>query len=54
MRYAMYKGDKLVATGTAREIAEKMGVSVKTVYWYASPAAKRRAKKNGTVVERAE
>lgn len=53
MRYVMYKGEKPVATGTAREIAEKMGVSVKTVYWYASPAAKRRTK-NGTVVERAE
>lgn len=53
MRYAMYKGDKLVATGTAREIAEQMGISVKTVYWYASPAARRRTK-NGTVVERAE
>lgn len=51
MKYQVYKGDKLIAYGTARDIAEKLGISVKTVYWYASPAARKRGK-NATVAER--
>ena len=29
--YALYKGDELLAMGTKREIAEKLGVSVRSV-----------------------
>lgn len=53
MRYVMYKGEKPVAYGTAREIAEKLGINIKTVYWYASPAARKRGK-NATVAERVD
>ena len=53
MKYALYRNGVIVACGTARDIAEKMGIDVKSVYWYASPAARRRTK-NGTIAVRME
>ena len=44
--YALYKGDTFICMGTIKEIAEKMGVTVRTVYWWGSPAARRREKRN--------
>ena len=41
-QYAVYKGDRLLAIGNVHELAERFGVSEKTVYWWSSPAAKRR------------
>lgn len=41
--YALYKGDKLLADGTVKEIADKMGITTKTLSLYASPAYTRRA-----------
>lgn len=38
--YALYKGEKLLSMGTAEEIAEEMGVSIDTVYWWHSPTNK--------------
>jgi hypothetical protein len=43
--YAMYKGEEVLAIGTAPEIAEKMGIKVETVHYYATPAHRRKAKK---------
>ena len=40
--YALYKGDKLLAMGTKKEIAKELGVKVSTVNFYAHPAYKRR------------
>ena len=46
--YALYKGDELLAMGTKREIAEKLGVSVNTITFYGAPSyAKRTNEKNG-------
>lgn len=46
--YALYKGDELLATGTKREIAEKLGISVHAVTYYGTPNyAKRTSEKNG-------
>lgn len=42
-RYAVYKGDDLLAIGTASEIAQELKVSVATVKWWASPIAHKRA-----------
>lgn len=50
--YALYKGERLLGIGTAAELAEKLGVTQKTIWWYASPAAKRRSGKNATIAER--
>ncbi|MGO0040617.1 hypothetical protein ACTJ5V_12065 [Streptococcus suis] len=36
--YALYKGDKLLAIGTAKELADKFGVKVSTIHFYKSPA----------------
>ena len=43
--YTVYKGDEIICTGSARECAEALGVKVKTVYFYASPAWKRRVER---------
>lgn len=34
--YAVYKGDKFIDVGTAEEIAEKLKIKKRQVYWYAS------------------
>ncbi|HEM4977749.1 TPA: hypothetical protein U1186_000541 [Streptococcus suis] len=36
--YALYKGDNLLAIGTAKELADKFGVKVSTIHFYKSPA----------------
>ncbi|HFR3690962.1 TPA: hypothetical protein ACHVE4_000077 [Streptococcus suis] len=36
--YALYKGDELLAIGTAMELAERFGVKVPTIHFYKSPA----------------
>ncbi|MEG3298193.1 hypothetical protein [Streptococcus suis] len=35
--YALYKGDKLLVIGTAKELAEQFGVKVSTIHFYKSP-----------------
>lgn len=52
IRYALWKGDKVLAIGTAKELAERFCVSVKTIRWWASPAARRRNKGSQKVAER--
>lgn len=41
--YAIYKGEKLLFIGTSEECAEHFGVTRKTVYFWATPANKKRA-----------
>lgn len=43
--FAVYKGDNLLAMGTAEACAEKMGVSKEYIYWLTMPTAKRRLAK---------
>jgi hypothetical protein len=38
--YAAYRGDELIGFGTAREIAEKMGVTIQSLNCYKSPSRK--------------
>ena len=40
--FALYKGDELLAMGTKREIAEKLGISVRSVTCYGTPSYARR------------
>ncbi len=35
--YALYKGEEILAMGTAKEIAREMGIKIKTVFHYHSP-----------------
>lgn len=47
--YALYKGEDLLAIGTAQEIADEMNVKMETVLFYKKPAYKKRINKNGNV-----
>lgn len=51
-RYAIWKGDKCIAVGTAKRLAIVLGVPVKRIYWLASPANKRRDKGRRMTAER--
>ena len=51
--FAAYKGDKFIAEGTSRELAQALGVKLETLYFYRSPAYARRGNgKNRMVVIR--
>ena len=46
--YALYKGDKLLAIGTKKEIAKQLGVKQSTIGYYSHPAyAKRTREEKG-------
>lgn len=51
-RYALWRGDSCVGIGTASELAERLGVKVSTIRWYASPTCKRRDNGRHMVAER--
>lgn len=40
--YALYIGEKFLAIGTKKELAELLNVKVKTVSFYATPSYKKR------------
>ena len=42
VKYAVYKGEELLAIGTSYQLAEQLGVKRKTVQWWASPTNRRR------------
>ena len=52
--YAMYKGEELLATGTAQELANADNVTVKTIYWRTSPTNIKRDGGKRKVVIRLE
>lgn len=46
--HALYKGEEIIAMGTKREIAEKLGVSVRSLTIYGTPSyAKRTSEEHG-------
>ena len=50
--YALYKGDTFITIGTARELAEYLGVSERTVHFYSTPTYMKRNKENHYIVIR--
>lgn len=40
--YVLYRGDEVVGVGTRKELAERLGVTEKTITGYGSPAYLRR------------
>ena len=40
--YALYRGEKFIAIGTKKELAELLNVKVETISFYATPAYKKR------------
>ncbi len=51
--YALYHGDNILAVGTIRELANYLGVSERTIWFYATPTYKKRVE-NGYLVIRIE
>lgn len=49
--YALYKGDQLLAIGTVKEIADKMGLKENTVWHYQTPTYRKRAKNGRLLVK---
>lgn len=47
--FALYKGDKFIDIGTARELAALIGVVPHTIKFYASPVWLARFEKSGAV-----
>lgn len=41
--FALYKGDRIIAIGTAEELARRQGVTAETIRYYSTPAHRRRA-----------
>lgn len=41
--FALYKGDRLIALGTAEDLARWQGVTAETIRYYSTPAHRRRA-----------
>lgn len=48
-RYAVYKGEKILATGTAWECAKDLGIKPETVRVYAAPSRRKGASENTTI-----
>lgn len=48
--YAAYKGDDNLADGTAKELAQKLGIEVDTLYFLASPSGHKRNKGNKLII----
>ena len=44
--YAYYKGDELLAIGTAQEICDKLNISIKTFHWYRTKTYQKEFKWN--------
>lgn len=40
--YALYRGEKFIAIGTKKELAELLNVKWKTISFYGTPAYKKR------------
>ena len=45
--YALYKGEEFIDVGTAEEIAERQGMTAKSVRWLAGSKAQKEAEENG-------
>lgn len=45
IEYALYKGDKFIDIGTAKELAKKCNVKPETIEFYASPSYLKRLEK---------
>lgn len=48
--FAIYKGDDLLTSGTAKQCAMALNIKVETVYFYKSRTHKKRSKSSNTRV----
>lgn len=52
--YALYRGDEFLKIGTTQELADYLGVKIRTILFYASPTYLKRTNGNGYVVIKIE
>lgn len=52
--YALYHGDDYLMQGSKQEIADYLGVKIRTIDFYLSPTYKKRTNYNGYLVIRVE
>lgn len=52
--YAVYKGEEILAIGTAKEIAKQLKVKERTIYFWSMPSHQKRNKKNAKFAIRLE
>ena len=50
MIYALYHGDEFLTLGTKKELAEYLGVKVRTISFYATPTYQKRNNYKGYIV----
>lgn len=43
--YAMYKGEKCLATGTLVQLSKALNIKIQTLYFYMTPTYKKRLEK---------
>ena len=43
--YAMYKGEKCLATGTLIQLSKALNIKIQTLYFYMSPTYQKRVAK---------
>lgn len=46
--YGLYRGDKFIDVGTAKEIAERQGLKPKTIRWLAGCKSNKDLEENGS------
>ena len=49
-QYTLYKGEEVIAFGTATEIAEQMNITIETVKFYKTPSNAARDKGNKRIL----
>lgn len=52
--YAIYKGEKFLFEGTAKECAEYFGIKEETVWWLATPSNLKRDKRDRMIAIKLE
>lgn len=54
MIYALYHGDNYIMQGSKQELADYLGVKIRTIDFYLSPTYKKRTNYNGWLVIKVE
>lgn len=52
--YALYHGDEILTIGTAKELANYLGVNERTIKFYSTPTHKKRIKNSSYLVVKIE
>jgi len=48
--YVVYKGDSFIDLGNVKELAKRLGIKEKTLYWLSTEAAHKRAENTDNIL----